>query len=156
MSTLGTDVAVTGPAIGVGAGILTTGGATGGWAYWGGQITYLQNEIEDDKAKIRAERKQIISLGALEKSVNTVTSSITEAETSLSNVRDSWANWGKILDEVISELEKPNANLPVVLAKLDVESAMNDWKDLNDWAEALNQMPVQIEHKEFKLPNKQG
>ena len=129
-------------AVGV-AGIATSAAL---WATAQQKVNGKKQEIQQDKTAEDALKLQIYSLGILHKSVAFALDQMEGAQTALSDLRVFWGVFEQTLLDVIKDLNKPNAQLSVVLDRMWVHAAKNNWKNLTGFAQALLGATVEVRH----------
>jgi hypothetical protein len=150
VSIIGITLIATGVGAAVGGVTLALGiaGTVGGATAWG----LLQKAINDDYKKIGNEQvtksaidQQVLSLVALHTVAATVLDQVTLAQTALADVAILWGTFDGILQGVIDDLAKPNANITLAMDKLWVRAAKNQWAALEDFAQQLVNTPIKVE-----------
>jgi hypothetical protein len=130
-------------------------GTVGGATAWG----LLQAQINSDYKEIGADQmtkslidQQVLSLSALHASVAMVLDQVTTAQTTLSQVGVLWGTFEGILQGVIDDLSKPNANVKLAVDKLWVNAAKKQWQALEAFAQQLVQTPITVENLPTQKP----
>ena len=143
--TLGAGVIVAG--IGV---VAIVGGAIT-WGVYQHMINEDFEEIGEDQAKIRADKRQIVALQGLSLSVGSAIDSIELATSALSDVRTMWQTFQNELQGTKDKLESANEDLSAIVNKAEVLAAQEEWKQAVDFSQQLMGIKPKVESKTLSM-----
>jgi hypothetical protein len=131
-----------GVTVAIGGGLVTLAGA-GTAIAMGVLIKEQQGQIAQDQVDLTNEHRQIVLLGALNASIQSLRDQNTAAQQALTQIREMWTTFDKTLEHIIVLVGKAEDPLHTVLDELWVRSALDEWSTLVQFAVALEGMSVQ-------------
>ncbi len=130
-----------GTVVAIGGGLVTLGGA--GTAIAMGVLIKEQHEkIAQDQVDLDNESRQIVTLSGLNTSIQNLRDQNTAAQQALTQIREMWKTFDKTLEQIIDLVGRAEDPLHTVLDELWVQSALDEWTTLVDFATALEGMAV--------------
>lgn len=144
-----------GTIVAVGGGLVTLAGA-GTAIAMGVLIKEQQDNIARDQVDLTNEHRQIVVLGALNASIQSLRDQNTAAQQALTQIREMWTTFDKTLEQIIYLVGKAEDPFNTVLDELWVRSALDEWTTLVKFATALEGMTVQQQDQGMVTPGASG
>lgn len=153
--------------IGVGIGLIASGGVVKpiigaiimvvGFVGIGMSVAFLISSINElveeqsEKAKDQLEvtllTQQVVALDSVEKITGKLVDQSKSAEQAVQIILDTWGTLKVKLEAVIDDLENSEKHIGDIMSKVDLETAQTQWGQLQEFAEAMQQMPINVDNK---------
>ena len=153
--------------IGVGIGLIASGGVVKpiigaivmvvGFVGIGMSVAFLISSINElveeqsEKAKDQLEvtllTQQVVALDSVEKITKKLVDQSKSAEQAVQIILDTWGTLKVKLEAVIDDLENSEKHIGDIMSKVDLETAQTQWGQLQEFAEAMQQMPINVDNK---------
>jgi predicted nucleic acid-binding Zn-ribbon protein len=116
-------------------------------------ITSINNLVQEESEKSKDEleisllTQQVTALDTVEKVTGGLVDKSQEAAQAVQIILDTWGTLKVKLEAVINDLESSEEEIGNIMSKVDLQTAQAQWNQLQDFAEAMQQMKTDIDDK---------
>jgi prefoldin subunit 5 len=135
----------------IAAGVITDGVAGGFAGHFASQMAADQTAIANDQAAITDDQKQVVSLNALSVVASGAVDCINDAIAHLSDVRSLWTQYDEMLAGISTQLQNSTSD-NIVVDKVYINEAQDQWTDMVAFAEGLMQTNNNVTTQNVDLP----